>query len=267
MNDPHVDWLRYRLKVNPRYVDFVNPPPLVQEYDAFDIRLDGEILQVEMKEHHASLESAKQRVEVFLKDWTVHATIDLDRDALEFEYEHAYIIDRNPPPEGSGIVTGQLYATVGVEMRATWAVLPPKRNEYPTPPSRFRASPDVETMWFRYQQHIEGRESYQSMGYFCLSFMQWSTGFGKGARKEASRIYKIDRDVLDTLGELTSEKGTPRDARKLESGATLIPLTDAEQRWIRAAVKMLIRRKGEYDYDPSTAASLKQITMADLPKL
>jgi hypothetical protein len=65
----------------------------------------------------------------------------------------------------------------------------------------------------------------------------------------------------------TSEKGRRLDARKLESGSTLDPLTEAEQRWIRAAVKMLIRRKGEYDYDPSAADSLKQMTMADLPAL
>jgi hypothetical protein len=122
-------------------------------------------------------------------------------------------------------------------------------------------------MWFRYQHHLQDKETYQSLGYFCLSLMQWSTGVSNGARDRASHMYRIGRDILDKLGELTSEKGTQRDARKLDSGSTLISLTDVERRWIREAVKMLVRRKGEYDFDPLASASLKQITMADLPKL
>ena len=59
-----------------------------------------------------------------------------------------------------------------------------------------------------------------------------------------------------------------RDARKLAIPIVIpTPLTDVERGWIRETVKMLIRRKGEYDFDPSSAASLRQITLADLPKL
>ncbi|MDQ3257297.1 MAG: hypothetical protein M3R15_25990, partial [Acidobacteriota bacterium] len=123
----------------------------------------------------------------------------------------------------------------------------------------------VETMWFRYEQHLQDRETYESLGYFSLRLMQWSTRVGIGARDAASRMYNIDRDILDKLGKLASERGSQGDARKLDSGSTLIPLTDIERQWIREAVKMLIRRKGEYDFDPASAASLKQITMADLP--
>jgi hypothetical protein len=36
---------------------------------------------------------------------------------------------------------------------------------------------------------------------------------------------------------------------------------------MRATIKMLIRRKAEYDRDPIAAASLPLITMADLPAL
>jgi hypothetical protein len=268
MNDPHVERLRYRLKVNPSQLSFESPPPLFQEYDAFGIRLENGILTVEMKEHHASVESAKEKVEGFIRDWMIYAAFDFDWDLLNFEYENAEVIDRKPSPRVPGQITGDGNITLPMlTCKGTGTVHPLKLSEYPAPPARFRATPDVETMWFRYQQHLQDKETYQSLGYFCLSLVQWSTGVGKGARCAASRMYNIDRDVLDKLGELTSERGTQREARKLDSGSTLVPLTDVERRWIREALKMLIRRKGEYDFEPATGASLKQITMTDLPKL
>ena len=268
MNDPHVEQLRYRLTVASSQFRLENPPPLFQEFDGFRIRLESEILTVEMKEHHASIQSANEKVEEFIKDWKIYTALDFDCDMLKFEYESADVIDRKPSPKLPGHITGHMDLTIPMPIiQCTSTVHPLNLSRYPAPPTRFRSTPDVETMWFRYQQHLQDKETYQSLGYFCLSLMQWTTGVGKGARDRASRMYKIDRDVLDKLGKLTSERGTQRDARKLDSGSTLIPLSDVERRWIREAVKMLVRRKGEHDFDPLEAPSLKQITMADLPTL
>jgi hypothetical protein len=268
MNDPHIETLTYEVRTKESVVTFDDPPPLTGEANAFRYRLEGGILTVEMKEHHATAESARLVVEGFLRSWAMSAALGLDRMPMEFVFKEAKRIDRNPPPRTSGNVYMGEVAFVGSgTLTATVVGIPPALKHYPVPPSGFRASPDVETMWHRYQQHIDGKETYQTMGYFCLSLIQWSTGIGKGARGEASRRYKIDRDVLDKLGVLTSERGTSLDARKLEQGSTLVPLTAAEHQWIRAAVKTLIRRKGEYDFDPAAASSLKQITMRDLPTL
>lgn len=268
MNDPHVVRLTYRLKTNPVQFVFKNPPALLREYDGFRIQMEGGILTVEMKEHHASVQSAKEKAEVFIRAWEVHSAFDFDWDFLRFEYEDAEIIDRNPSPRVPGQSTVNINCTLPMDIGECAATVHPYQlTEYPAPPTRFKVSPDVETMWFRYQQHLQDKETYQSMGYFCLSMMQWSIGIKKGARDEVSRQYKVDRDVLDKLSELTSVKGTPMDARKLGSGSTLVPLTDSERRWIRETVKTLIRRKGEYDFDPSTASLLRQIRMADLPQL
>ena len=268
MNDPHVERLIYRLKVNPTHqLIFENPPPLFHKYGAFNIRLENETLTVEMKEHYDTVESAKKIVGEFLKDWLHYTRFDFEWDLLYFKYESAEVIDRNPPPTVPGQCVFNGNVTVSMPTcKGTFTTGPIKVSQYPAPPTRFRASPDVETMWFRYQQHLHDKETYQSLGYFCLSLMQWSTGVIQGARNAAVQKYNIDRDVLDKLGELTSERGTPGDARKLDSGSTLVPLTDFERRWIREAVKMLIRRKGEYDFEPATGASLEQITMTDLPK-
>jgi hypothetical protein len=102
------------------------------------------------------------------------------------------------------------------------------------------------------------------MGYYCLSFLQWRIGTNT-ARQDVAAQYHIDLDVLKTLGTLTSDVGDLNTARKLERTSQIRAHTDKEVAWIRGAVKMLIRRKAEYDHDPT--AALSQITMTDLPPL
>jgi len=272
MNDPHVERLRYHLKANSVYypVQFENPLPLFKDCGDFSIRLENENLTVEMKEHYATEEAAKKKVEEFLRDWLNWARFDFEWDLLYFKYERAEVIDRNPPPTVPGQCTlGCLNAgTSPRTFKATSTPLPLKVSEYPAPPTRFKATTEVETMWFRYQQYLQDKETCQSFGYFCLTLMESSTGIKKNARKEASRIYKIKEDVLRKLSELTTVTGTQRDARKLKLGcSTGVPLTLVERQWICKAVKMLIRRKGEYDFDTAAGSSLEQITMNDLPKL
>ena len=74
-------------------------------------------------------------------------------------------------------------------------------------------------------------------------------------------------DLLNKLGSLVSEFGSLDEARKLDLKATLTPLTPEEKAWVQAAIKMLIRRKAEYDHDPNAAESLPAITMSHLPTL
>jgi len=71
--------------------------------------------------------------------------------------------------------------------------------------------------------------------------------------------------VLSTLGKLTSNVGDDLSARKFAGARTKRPHIPAEEDWILQAIKLLITRVGEHDFDP--AAPLKQITMADLPKV
>ena len=96
MNDPHVEQLRYRVTAASGLFSFENPPALVQDFDRFCIRLENEILTVEMKEHHASIQSAKEKVGEFIEDWEIHAALVYDWDVLQFKYENADVIDRNP---------------------------------------------------------------------------------------------------------------------------------------------------------------------------
>jgi hypothetical protein len=71
----------------------------------------------------------------------------------------------------------------------------------------------------------------------------------------------IDYRVLRKLGDLCCNRGDIRDARKHKGNAGITPLRPAEREWIRAVVKKLILRVGEYAYHP--VAKLPMITMSD----
>ena len=115
--------------------------------------------------------------------------------------------------------------------------------------------------WRRYHQFREGRDLLATMGYACLSMVQIEAG----GRSLASSRYSIERNVLDTLGRLTSDIGDEATARKFDQFSTRRPHTPNEKAWIEATVKRLIHRVAEHDYNPT--ATLPKITMADLPPL
>ena len=107
--------------------------------------------------------------------------------------------------------------------------------------------------------YLEGRDLLTTMGYVCLSTIQSDAG----GRRRAAAKFKIDGDVLDKLGTLTSDVGDEATARKFDNQSTKRAHTPTEKAWVEAAVKKIIRRVAEYDYD--SAAALPQISMADLP--
>ena len=140
------------------------------------------------------------------------------------------------------------------------------RSDYPPPPKAFKASADVETMWSRFQRYKQGKEPLPAMAYFCLDGFEKSAGVDKRKCSAAARRYEIAETILTKLSELTSTRGDEGDARKSKKAADKWkPLSATDVNWIEEAVKLLIRRKGEYDYDP--AASLPKLTLNDLPKL
>ena len=272
MNDPHVESIRYRLEeVDEKYGRFENPPPIDHETEAYRMRLEEGVLTVEMKEHHPTIEFARRRVENDLKAWELDAALSWDHAWLRFVFDHGgtKIVDRNPDPSvpehmRAVQASGTLSITVAGTCNARVVF-----NKYPRPPRAFEASLEVEVLVERYQKAIQDESQLLFVGYLCLSFLEGTTGLTgwQGARNEVVRKYRIARPVLKTLGDLVSEKGDIREARKLDAGATLVPLSQQEKQWLRAAMKSLIRRKAEYDHDPDAAASLPEITMDDLPEL
>jgi hypothetical protein len=76
----------------------------------------------------------------------------------------------------------------------------------------------------------------------------------------------VSGKVLNTLSRLVSRVGDHTTARKRSpssKGVEWRPHTDAELRWIDAALRALILRVGEH----AAGLLLRQLTMADLPPL
>ena len=142
----------------------------------------------------------------------------------------------------------------------TVVAAPPVFKEYPKPPTKLKSSLDVEGLFRRYERAVWLDPTQMlAIGYLWLTYLEDTTA-KKGrkaqneaakkkrkARNEAAKMYKIEFDVLDKLGNLTSTRGDLQEARKLGADATRIPLTPGEKVWVKAAVKMLIRRKAEYE--------------------
>jgi hypothetical protein len=141
------------------------------------------------------------------------------------------------------------------------------RRKYPAPPQRFKVSPDVETLWHRYEGYQQGREPLLAMAYFCLSFLDWRGSQHPGLspnRRRAASLYAIEYEVLKQLGNLTTNLGDEKTTRKIDEESLHREPTPGEVAWIEAAIKMIIRRVGEHAAD---SAACRPLSMCDLPPL
>jgi hypothetical protein len=254
MKDPHVEKLRYKIITGEGF-NYESAPAFSEETNYFRMFLDKKNIIFEMKVHFSTEKEARIIADEYLMSWEVLIGIQHNPNALSLKFDRADIIDRDPSPNSEH---PQVQATATIAGH----VNPLKSyNEYPSRPRRFRASPDVETMYSRYKAYKQKRESLTSMAYFCLTVLE----YGAGNRKIAAVRYNIKYEVLKKLGELCSEKGNKKEARKASRGKNYVPLTPLERRWIEEVIKALIQRVGEWAYD--SQAKFKQITMHDFPSL
>jgi hypothetical protein len=266
MTDPHVESLVYRAE-SAEDIIYDDPPPVEIGTDRWDGCLENGILTCRMKTHYASVSDARTEIESYLRAWEVNANLKHGKGSIKFVYQDANVIDLSPQETGRGVVVCPKAAVMGAgTMTASVQII---RRTYPPAPKDFMVSPDVETLWGRYEGYLNGKEKLPAMAYFCLTVIVVIYGQGKKgvqARQEASRTLEVDFDVLDTLGKLTSTRGDRTMARKFL--AQSLPLTKTECAWIEAVMKALIHRVGEYEYNNCGDCSrLTEITMADFPYL
>jgi hypothetical protein len=251
MRDPHVVTLRYRLSTE-EAISYNDPLPIAVDTDAFSVYLAANILTITMTEHVSSVELARGRVERYLRSWELEVALRLGPGELHFIFENAEIIDRDPMAN-----TRMMHLSASVTLLTDMsAKLHVSRSQYPTPPSRFEASPDVETMWHRYLNYKKGRETLQSMAYFCYTVIM--------QRPDRSKDIAVDKRVLKMLSEISSIHGDKSTARKLNAQSTLRPLTPNEINWLETALTTLIYRVGIAD---SNKGALPRLSMKDLPRL
>ena len=112
-------------------------------------------------------------------------------------------------------------------------------KSYPPPPSNFRATPDVIDLWTQFEQYQKQREQLAKMCYACLSLLEDA----HGGRRAVSKALSVDFEVLDRLGELSTNRGKRSNARKVTRD--LRPMTGKESRWLEAIIPELILRTGQ----------------------
>lgn len=250
IDDPHVESLEYRFVSDPTRV-YESPSPVEGDAAAFKWRLADGRLTVTMKDHHATVPEARAAVDAFVRAWEIDLALKYGHREVRFEFDRPKVIDR-----ASGTV---LLAGVTATVTTARATLTVTHRKYPEPPIDFAVSPDVETLWNRYEGYTLEREPLPSMAYFCLTLIQ--TRYGNGSRKRAALSLNAQFRVLDMLGKLT-DGGAPTIARKFKTSPR--ELSGRELAWIEAAIKALIRRVG---MKAAGAQLTPRLTMEDLPKL
>ena len=265
MKEPHVESLVYRAE-SAEDIIYHDPPPVEVDMGKWEGRLETGLLTCRMKTHYASVSEARTEIESYLRAWEVNANLKHGKGSIRFVYQDAKVVDLAPQQSGRGVVICGKAAVMSIGTMAASVQI--GRKNYPLPPKDFIVSPDVETIWGRYEGYLDGKESLQNMAYFCLTMVERVYGGqrkkGENARKAAARTIRVDSGVLEVLGELASERGDETTARKFLRQPS--PLTGAERTWLQSIVKELICRIGEYGGCRDSSA-LAQITMANLPRL
>jgi len=259
VNDPHVNALRYRFVLG-KDVDYNNAAPLSVTTEVFELFVDGKNAVFKIKGHYSTDNEAKAVVERYLRAWDILIGLEQDPEDFRLVFDHADIIDRSPDTNDRNVLNLRAHVSAHGVVSDNVS-LHVSRGKYPSFPKNFSASPDAETMYLRYKSYRQNREALTSMAYMCLTILEASAG----GRKKAARQYNIEYAVLDTLGKLTSTKGNSAEARKFPKSGIFAPFSPEEKDLIILVIKALIRRVGEYAYDPS--AKLRKIYMRDFPDL
>src|SRR6056297_1373920 len=104
MRDPHVKYLSYILKID-ETVTYEEPNPISLEIDECKLKLEKEKLICEMIKHYSSVKSAKNAIKDYLKAWEILVVLKFGNKEIEFKYDDAEIIDRNPPEEDTNVIS------------------------------------------------------------------------------------------------------------------------------------------------------------------
>lgn len=246
-------------------MQYDDPPPVSWDTDVFHLALADCSAAVRLKEHHATEESACEAVEPYLRAWETHAALWLNHREFQFRFVRAETVDRDPPE--NTVIELSARIEIAVHTSATLQVI---RVRYPVPPAQFKLTPEVEAMWYHYEQYANNREPLLMMAYVCKTLFEYAGG---GDQYEAALRFSVSPEILGRLATLSSILGDLRTARKIITGkrkkqgdaSRLRNPTSQEKAWIEAVVKRLIERAGEVAADPE--ATYPMITMADLPAL
>ena len=260
---PHVRRLEYTLQTRDDVSFRADVPPIEHTTRDFAFRLADGVATFTFTMPQPNEQTARNLVESFLTQYTTHVNLTALRREVWFDFirvEWDEIPDKptvTEHPDGSRTI--QLKGAAALTITAGNVTVHTTRGSYPDPPTDFIATPDVLSMWQRYEGYKAGREPAPSMAYFCLTVFEMAARSSdeRAARKKAVSYFSIDFPVLATLGWLSTDVGDLSIARKAKLKAQR-PHTPAELGWIDEVVPRLIRRAGEV---ASGARDLPLITL------
>ena len=252
MNDPHVVTLEYRIEHGPG-IDWSRANPLDVQDDRFDIRVKDGRARFDLKEHYATEEEARASVEAhYIPNWEIDVGLKRGPDVFRLRFDRSEIVHRNPTP-GPPTLSARTSFSV-LTGRANLA--PPTPTEFPVQPrAAVKRSPDVDSMFHRYLGHLDGREPLSGMANYCLTVLaHMARGHG-----QAPTYFCVSKEVLRRIGGLSANKGG---ANVRKACGRYLPYTPEEERFLKSAVKLLIRRAAELEHGPDPSRT--QITLADV---
>ena len=253
MNDPHVVALIYKIVHGPD-THYDNADPIEHETEDFSVKIKNEIVRFEMKKHCTSKEEVQKLLYEYIQAWEVSAGLDMELSAFSLEYMNVEMIDRNPVPGAPKLVHDRLELKDGlINIKRSY-----RHDHYPSPAPEIKITPDVRSMYGRFQGYRSGNEPLASMVYFCLTVLEYSIE-GRNRRDKVAIHYNIEIDVLREIGRLSSKKGG-EDARKAEGQE--VEFTYQDLCFLERAINKIIRRVGEKAKNPSQKFPL--ISLSDL---
>ena len=264
MNDPHVESIHYFI-AHDDSVNYSNTNPLEYEDDMFHIQAAKDQVRFEPKNHYATEEDAKRAVEGRARRWEFEAALSQSSTQFKLVYAGVEIIDLNPPapPEGVSLISATFRSPPAtMQVRITKRV-----TEYPAPSSGWPPldpdDPDALYMSSRLDLYRRGRELLGGAAYVCLTVLESSAAPGvknrEKKRKQTATHYRIAKDVLDKVGNLSSEKGG-EEARKADGRSD--EFTREETLFLEGSLKSFVRKAAEKAACPT--GILPEITMNDL---
>ena len=253
MNDPHVVALHYRIEHGPNVIDWSRADPLDKEEPGFRVQAENGRVRFKLREHYPSEEAARFAVEAdYIPNWEFVVGLERGPNAFALRFDRSEIVDRNPPP---GTAPVKFHSRTGTPTVSV-TLAPPTPPVFPDPPpTAIKRSPHVDSMYQHYLRHLGGGEPLPAMAYFCLTKLEQMAG----SRDAAAVRFSISKKVLRRIAELSTNKGGAN-ARKAAGHAA--PHAPEEERFLRSAIKTLIRRAAEVEYGPDPRR--RKITLADI---
>ncbi|NUM79510.1 hypothetical protein HUU42_01790 [bacterium] len=218
----------YRLM--PKNLFVKNAPSIVFENEIGRFELISELLTI-----RTSIED-RGAVELFLRAWEFEHEVIGEYPKFYFEFIQTKKIKANQSKIQSATQFNEDENEDEDWMKNETIVI--QYNFYPHPPT-IKIVLEMEAIWNRFQRSRLGiGEPLQACAYYALTVIEKKAG----SRKEASKLYSLDINILRKLGELTSNRGEPMTARKALKNTK--PLTPIERRWIELVVRYIILHMG-----------------------